>query len=454
MIYPDLFTEKQRPGQRVRIPLQETLMKSVGMLFALMCVSRLAVGQVEVAQTEEVTPFNLDAISFASATRGQSRIDIFIQVPYEVLAFVKKDDGYVASYEVTIDIHDSAGQLAGEKLWTEEVKTLNFEQTGSSQAYSLVQRVFEVHPGEYTILAIVRDSESRRSQRLTRKLTVSDYSTPQFSLSDIMLVSKLSINGDKRTIVPSVSPNVGLIPDAFHIFFEIYNQRNMDSVKVVVDVVNTKKEKVMQLSELRQLAAGRNQVFIKIESGTLPIGDYTLYVLAFPPREADSTGGQYLATTSRTFVVRWRGLPRGIKDIDAAIDQCVYIAKDAEMSYMREATTPEEKQKRFIEFWKKRDPNPSTPRNEKMESYYARVEYANKTFKHYIEGWRTDMGMVYIIFGPPSNVDRHPFDVDSKPYEIWTYYELNHSFVFVDHTGFGDYRLTTPITDVWQRPKD
>lgn len=424
------------------------------MLAMLMCTSHLAVGQVEVARGEEAPPYNVDAISFASTTTGQSRIDVFIQVPYEVLAFVKGDDGYTASYEVTIDVHDSAGQLVGEKLWTEDVKTPDFEQTGSPQAYSLVQRVFEVPPAEYTILTSVRDSETRRSERVTRKLTVSDYSAPQFSLSDIMLVSKLNINGEKKTIVPNVSPNVGLIPAAFHIFFEAYNQGKLDSVKFVVDVLNTKKEKVMQLSELHQITSGRNQIFIRIENSTLPIGDYTLYVLAFPPRDADSAEGHYLATTSRTFVVRWRGLPRGIKDIDAAIEQCVYIAKDAEMSYMREATTPEEKQKRFIEFWKKRDPNPSTPRNEKMEAYYARVEYANKTFKHYIEGWRTDMGMVYIIFGPPSNVDRHPFDVDSKPYEIWTYYEMNHSFVFVDHTGFGDYRLTTPISDVWQRPKD
>lgn len=423
-------------------------------LLALMWVSQSAIGQVEVARTEQGPPYSVDAISFAATTIGQSRIDVFIQIPYEILAFVKKDEGYVASYELTIDIHDSSGSLVGERLWTEDVKTADFEQTVSSQAYSLVQRVFEVPPGEYTILTIMRDSETRRSQQVTRKLTVADYSSSQFCLSDIMLVSKLSVNGDKRTIVPNVSPNVGLIPDAFHIFFEVYNRLAMDSVRFVVDVLNAKKDKVMHLTQLEGLSAGRNQVFIKIENSSLPIGDYTLYVLALPLHAADTTEEHYLATTSRAFIVRWRGLPRGIKDIDAAIEQCVYIAKDAEMSYMREATTPDEKQKRFLEFWKKRDPNPSTPRNEKMESYYARVDYANKTFKHYIEGWRTDMGMVYIIFGPPNNVDRHPFDVDAKPYEIWTYYDLNYSFVFVDHTGFGDYRLTTPISEVWQRPKD
>jgi len=61
-------------------------------------------------------------------------------------------------------------------------------------------------------------------------------------------------------------------------------------------------------------------------------------------------------------------------------------------------------------------------------------------------GWRSDRGMVYTILGTPNNIDRHPFEYDSKPYEVWEYYDLNRSFVFLDQTGFGDYRLITPLT--------
>jgi GWxTD domain-containing protein len=160
-----------------------------------------------------------------------------------------------------------------------------------------------------------------------------------------------------------------------------------------------------------------------------------------------------LAGTSRFFNIHWRGLPRSVKDLDVAINQLRYIATDAELSHIKDGATPEERQKSFVEFWKKKDPNPNTPRNEKMEEYYAKVEYANKHFSHYVEGWRTDMGMVFIIFGAPNSVDRHPFEIDSKPYEVWSYYDLNHQFIFVDESGFGDYRLTTPIWDVWSRQR-
>jgi GWxTD domain-containing protein len=140
-----------------------------------------------------------------------------------------------------------------------------------------------------------------------------------------------------------------------------------------------------------------------------------------------------------------------VNDLDLAITQLRYIARDEELTSLEEAQTTEEKQDVFMEFWKKRDPNPNTPRNERMEEYYRRVAYADKEFSHHLEGWRTDMGMVFIIFGRPDDVDRHPFDVNEKPYEIWRYYGINYEFVFIDQSGFGDYRLITPIWEAWKR---
>ena len=86
-----------------------------------------------------------------------------------------------------------------------------------------------------------------------------------------------------------------------------------------------------------------------------------------------------------------------------------------------------------------------------MNEYYRRVEYANENFNGYFKGWRSDMGMVYITLGPPDQVTRRPYEIDSKPYEIWDYYILNRSFIFVDQTNFGDYRLENPAYGDWFR---
>jgi GWxTD domain-containing protein len=144
-------------------------------------------------------------------------------------------------------------------------------------------------------------------------------------------------------------------------------------------------------------------------------------------------------------------LPTTIRDIDKAVDQLRYIAKDEDMEFIRQGKDPDERKKRFQEFWQKRDPDPRTAQNELMEEYYARVSYANEHFSHFVDGWRTDMGMVYIRFGPPENIERHPFETDTRPYEVWYYYQLNRQFIFVDRNGFGDYRLNYPDLDLWGR---
>ena len=127
------------------------------------------------------------------------------------------------------------------------------------------------------------------------------------------------------------------------------------------------------------------------------------------------------------------------------VDQLVYIASQAEMDYIQGCKSKDEKTKRYIEFWKKKDPSPSTEENEAFNEYYRRIEYANEHFSHYVKGWKTDRGMVFILLGAPNNVDRHPFDIETKPYEVWQYYQMNKQFIFVDENGFGDYRLTTPL---------
>ncbi|MBE2254594.1 MAG: GWxTD domain-containing protein, partial [Ignavibacteria bacterium] len=115
------------------------------------------------------------------------------------------------------------------------------------------------------------------------------------------------------------------------------------------------------------------------------------------------------------------------------------------------AKTRVEKEKEFIAFWKSKDPTPNTAKNEVMIDYYNRIKISNERYSTHFAGWKTDMGMVYILFGDPNNIERSPFGDNTKPYEVWDYYDINRRFIFVDNTGFGDYRLTEPIWDVNRR---
>ncbi len=127
----------------------------------------------------------------------------------------------------------------------------------------------------------------------------------------------------------------------------------------------------------------------------------------------------------------------------------LYITSRDRINELLKIEDQQKKYDRFMEFWKSKDPTPETEENELMDEYYSRVEYANEHFATYQEGWKTDMGMVFIILGPPNNVERRPFNYNSPAYEIWEYYALNRSFIFVDYTGFGDYRLINRDFSEW-----
>lgn len=62
-----------------------------------------------------------------------------------------------------------------------------------------------------------------------------------------------------------------------------------------------------------------------------------------------------------------------------------------------------------------------------MRSYFRRVEAANRFFSSYKEGWKTDRGMVYIVFGLPEEV------VKLEDREIWNYNndDVRASFTFL-----------------------
>lgn len=67
-------------------------------------------------------------------------------------------------------------------------------------------------------------------------------------------------------------------------------------------------------------------------------------------------------------------------------------------------------------YWLKMSGNNLDMARELIRIYYTRMFYANQFFTSYKQGWRTDRGMIYIIFGPPSSITKNATS------ETWEYY--------------------------------
>jgi GWxTD domain-containing protein len=90
----------------------------------------------------------------------------------------------------------------------------------------------------------------------------------------------------------------------------------------------------------------------------------------------------------------------GMNTPEAMIEPLAYLSTPDELEQMRSA--PRAKVA-LDEFWINCAKNVDKAR-ELIRIFYTRVEYANLYFTSFTEGWRTERGMIYIVYGPPDKV--------------------------------------------------
>jgi GWxTD domain-containing protein len=142
-------------------------------------------------------------------------------------------------------------------------------------------------------------------------------------------------------------------------------------------------------------------------------------------------------------------------------EDVVYIIAPEERSAFLQLETNEEREQFIEQFWLRRSSNPDLPDNDFKEEHYRRIAYANEHFASGIPGWKTDRGRMYIVWGPPDEIESHPtggtYDrpveegggsTSTYPWETWRWRylegmgEQNVIMEFVDPTSTGEYHLT------------
>jgi GWxTD domain-containing protein len=420
-------------------------MKKYLIVFGLMLLQGISFSQIEnySLATGVKAKYYQDFLGFLSDD-GETKLDVFIKVPYPSVGFIKTGQGFEAGYSITVSIYDEdAEQLLTEKIWNEKIVTISFEQTVQESNFNLSHRSFELSPGKYIVKTMLRDKDSRDEYSSDNPLVIKDFARSP-SISNIMLVTKRTVVEGSSKIIPNVSRDVISDRDGIPLFFEVYSDSLKEyTIKYTISAIIDEEENIYFTdSENRVFEQGRNQIFYTIDSISLNIGKFIVKA------EIKNTDEEILDYSIKSFISRWEGVPSTITDLDKAADQLIYIGNPDELSYIDDSENRIEKTKRFVEFWKKRDPNPADEYNPIFNEYFNRVTFANENFTTYsMEGWRSDRGMVLVILGVPDNIDRHPFEYYAKPYEVWQYYDLNKSFIFIDNSGFGDYRLSpdTPL---------
>lgn len=122
-----------------------------------------------------------------------------------------------------------------------------------------------------------------------------------------------------------------------------------------------------------------------------------------------------------------------------------YFLNSAQKKYFRKL---DKKQKwQFLKlYWESNDPNPITLKNEFLEDLIKKVNYCNSHFRHFKEGWKTDIGRVYLRHGEPFEIIKGNTSGSTKyvikDYQIWKYRIKSYStYIFLNSQMNGNYRF-------------
>ncbi len=323
-------------------------------------------------------------------------------------------------------------------------------------------RALVLPPGECRARLVVTDILSKASSEVVFPVSVPDFSRPELTLSEIEfgydIIPQPADSGpaladllvkNHYKVLPDCRGVLGGDRRRLYFYSEVYNlafdpaRDNAYDVTISVASADSAAGKPVKVQKLTK--AGNTAVLATgVDVRDLAAGAYSLRIDVSDP----ATGQKARAQKGfRVVAPAWADTLTA-SDIQRMRDIFAYIIRPEQLQTF-ERLNATGRRTFWVQFWKDRDPSPGTSENEFKDEHLRRMNYANERFsvgyQNRTDGWRTDMGRVYIVYGPPSTIERYPFTSEGQPAEMWYYDSLTGQgqvyFLFIDQSGFGEYNM-------------
>lgn len=279
---------------------------------------------------------------------------------------------------------------------------------------------------------------------LDEDLTIINASSKDVRISNIELSTNIqkssneSSNFYKNTleVIPNPSNLFGMNLKELYYYYEVYglSENNVsEEFTINYSVVNLNNESVLTFDKKIKRNSEARVEYGKINVDTLERGSYFLKVNLVDPSKNLSVSAEkrffifnvsdvIAPTNPQNDYLLSEYAAKDEKDLDLEFGYATYLMTEKERDRYDDMDKIELKRKFMYDFWKSKDYNQGTPQNEFKIDYLKRVNEANRNFKEaYKEGWKTDRGRVYLVYGKPDDIDRYPFETTKKSYEVWNY---------------------------------
>ena len=351
---------------------------------------------------------------------GVPIIDVSGDIVYAGLIYSKNQSGKLQA-DVTVNINITSqenGEFITQKTIRDSLLSDKNEVIFSQDVYRFNEQ-FPVKPGEFDVEVILTDEKSGKQTTRTNEVTIPDYT------EEVVAISEIQLFGKNNSLT-----NAGFVPVTT---YDVPGQ--LDSLKFVVQITNSTDSDIEVNSRLKKFRSDtsiawpmsvqdypqshiryqgieydkfeivqsgtrtlqqKGNIFIEYAYRGLELGNYRLEVEISNEDGVETISG-------REFGVKPPYYP-AVKTTREMAESLYYIMDKDEHEALMQIEDKDSMKKAIDRFWLK-NINNSAIAKDVISMYYNRVEEANKQFSNFKEGWKTDPGMVYILFGPPWSVN-------------------------------------------------
>lgn len=411
-------------------------------------------------------PITLEAVPYLNEDTTSVELVIFYRINPELFFFAKISDAqhetYEAKGELVFEIFDEKDISIARNFQSLRIERNSIPVEGVPFSDEIQGAItFKLKKGMYKIVLETRDSESGKS--FINRDTKIDTRThsPGLNISSVIFVEPISSDTFLNTQKDFSTINRGgdvIIGQAGGCLLQVTSPDTNTDIQLLWKVNGKNEPDQDNLQELQgekfSLQNGTPIILEKPKRVSISIkrdSKYSRLIFIPIPIERLETGkyqmtvtviqGSLKLTKDFFFNIIWPLKPHSLSDFKLAIDALRHIATEKELDSMT-AFSSSKSMKAFRAFWHKRSPDTTRAFNPSMAEYYRRVDEAIKRFssENETDGYRTDRGRIYILFGSPTITNRL-LKPNSAPTEIWTYEKLNRRFTFTDQRKTGNYIL-------------
>jgi GWxTD domain-containing protein len=367
------------------------------------------------------------AIGIVDPETDETYLKFSADVIYKSLVFKKVEDSLQSRILIEYSILSQTDKdyivSTKPKIVTIKPKKQN---VGSSTEMFSFEEDISVKPGSYKLLLLVTDQFSQKQTVSETFATIPDPADPQPHLTSIRVMGKSEKVEEGQNFYTLNTYDISNELDSLKFVFQVTNNKSDDPLiirsrlmrfasdtSVARDMflndyvegslpfrgINYNDREIIQST--RRVINQAGSVLIEFQYGNLPRGNYRFEV------ESESAGDEAEALDlyqARDFGIRSANYP-AVNSVYELAAPLQYLMTDKEFDELMSSSDPDTMKMKMDRFWLKNVKDPKIARNV-IALYYERVEEANKLFASFKEGWKTDLGMIYILFGPPWIADQ------------------------------------------------